>query len=152
MNRKKLLIPAALALVAVLAFWLWPEEPEEPAWDRRFMRASDGYDISGVVGTVTEINDSYYVVSFTEVPVEGKEEWKRMTFAPKPKIDVLLEGFWYRVPEEPVLLPPGSIPPSGFGWDIREPLSFSFRSLRKGLPPGHYRAVLAGTEVEFDVQ
>jgi len=151
MNRKKLLIPAALALVAVLAFWLWPEEPEEPAWDRRFMRPSDGYDISGVVGTVTEINDSYYVVSFTEVPVEGKAEWKRMSWEPEPKIDVLLEGFWYRVPEEAPPEPEGP-PRAGFGWDIREPLSFSFRSLRKGLPPGHYRAVLAGTEVEFDVQ
>ena len=58
MNRKKLLlIPAALALVAVLAFWLWPEEPEEPAWDPRFMWLSDGYDIGDKKTVVTELED-----------------------------------------------------------------------------------------------
>lgn len=157
MNRRKrllLLIPAALALLAA-AFVLARVRPWEPPWWERLhdrLEVSDGYPISGVAGTLTEVTEEQFTVAFVRVPGEDTAQLNEMDFPPEPKVDLLEDGVWYRIPDRPVLLPPGSIPLSGVGWEpTGKPLVFRFEELRENLVPGHYRAVIDGVAVEFDV-
>lgn len=91
MNRKKLLIPAALALVAVLAFWFrgWPWHP----WHLR-EAVILGADVTGVHAEVMEQGGSPV---FTLHSADGGKH----SVTPLFSVDVLVDGIWLDTVYEP---------------------------------------------------